>query len=208
MKKHWTQLKFVSPIAMLIFILLVNIDLLAQPTQKNNGLNLKEEVLTQIEKKVNNLIQTELQNLQKTENSQSVLTKSSIIKNVPVRAAVSESDSLILVNFYNATDGENWTNNTNWLTGPVSTWYGITIESDFVTEIRLKDNNLSGEIPTDLGQLISLEYLALDTNQLTGPIPTELGNLTELEYLYLNGNQLTGTIPVELFQLTTSTYCI
>ena len=32
-------------------------------------------------------------------------------------------------------------------------------------------------------------------NQLTGEIPPEIGNLTNLEGLYLNSNNLTGSIP-------------
>ena len=40
------------------------------------------------------------------------------------RAQGIEQDSLALVAFYNATNGAMWTNNTNWLTGPLSTWFG------------------------------------------------------------------------------------
>jgi hypothetical protein len=41
------------------------------------------------------------------------------------RAQVASADSLALVALYNATNGPNWSNNTNWLTGPVSTRAGI-----------------------------------------------------------------------------------
>ena len=43
-----------------------------------------------------------------------------------------------------------------------------------------------------------MRELHLDHNQLSGPIPTELGNLSMLEGLYLSGNQLTGCIPETL----------
>ena len=43
--------------------------------------------------------------------------------------------------------------------------------------------------------LANLVVLSLSRNQLTGAIPTELGNLANLERLYLSGNQLTGVIP-------------
>ncbi len=36
-------------------------------------------------------------------------------------------NSLALVDFYNATDGPSWTNNTNWLSGSITTWQGVTI---------------------------------------------------------------------------------
>ena len=37
--------------------------------------------------------------------------------------------------------------------------------------------------------------LDLPNNQLTGAIPPEIGNLTNLEWLVLGENQLTGEIP-------------
>ena len=40
-----------------------------------------------------------------------------------------------------------------------------------------------------------LRILQLSNNQLTGSIPPELGNLTGLCWLMLDGNNLTGTIP-------------
>ena len=39
-------------------------------------------------------------------------------------------------------------------------------------------------------------FLLLGGNQLTGEIPPELGNLTQLQNLDLRQNQLTGEIPV------------
>jgi len=62
-------------------------------------------------------------------------------------------------------------------------------------------NPLGGRIPTELGQLTNLEYLALSWNELSGPIPAELGRLTKLAELWLDANQLSGTIPSELGQL-------
>ena len=47
-----------------------------------------------------------------------------------------------------------------------------------------------------MGNLANLERLS--ENQLTGEIPTELGNLANLERLYLSENQLTGCIPYGL----------
>ena len=45
-------------------------------------------------------------------------------------AQVTTQDSLALVALYNSTGGPNWTNNTNWLNGPVSTWPGVTVPVD------------------------------------------------------------------------------
>jgi hypothetical protein len=46
--------------------------------------------------------------------------------------------------------------------------------------LLLDDNDLSGNVPTELGKLKSLEHLHLDLNEkLTGEIPPEICNLTE-----------------------------
>ena len=65
----------------------------------------------------------------------------------------------------------------------------------------LDHNQLTGEIPAELGQLGQLYSLGLNDNQLTGEIPTELVRLSALLGLNLQHNQLTGEIPVELGQM-------
>ena len=119
-------------------------------------------------------------------------------------AGDSDTDRAALVALYNATGGANWGNNGNWLSNaPMGEWHGVTTDSDGrVTHLHLYSNQLTGEIPAELGSLPSLEVLDLRTNQLTGEIPAELGDLTNLEGLDLYGNQLTGAIPAELGNLT------
>ena len=63
-------------------------------------------------------------------------------------------------------------------------------------------NQLSGEIPPELGNLTNLELLGLGYNDLTGQIPSELSNLSRLKWLSFGGNQLSGEIPAELGSLT------
>ena len=118
----------------------------------------------------------------------------------------SRTDRASLTALYNATNGPNWTDNTNWLTdAPLSEWAGVNLffGGDCVTGLWLVSNQLSGEIPAELGNLTTLERLGLADNQLSGEIPAELGNLTTLEVLWLNVNQLSGEIPAELGNLTT-----
>lgn len=52
-----------------------------------------------------------------------------------------------LAKFYNETNGDQWKNNTNWLSSkPVSEWYGIMTDADGnITGIDLSDNNLVGD---------------------------------------------------------------
>ncbi len=115
---------------------------------------------------------------------------------------VLEQDSLALVALYDSTDGTNWTNKDNWLTGPVADWYGIDVENERVTSIKLHGNNLTGTLPSEIGDLDTLTYLDLSLNQLSGPIPEEIGNLIYLNNLYLNCNQFGDSIPAGIQNLT------
>ncbi len=120
-----------------------------------------------------------------------------------VARTVPEADREALVALYNATDGDNWTDKTNWLTdNDLSTWFGVTVSNGRVTSLDLRENNLTGEIPPQLGSLTSLDSLRLDHNALSGPIPPELGNLTKMKRLILFSNQLSGTVPPELAKLS------
>ncbi len=125
----------------------------------------------------------------------------------PGTASSDASDRAALVALYNATDGLNWLNNTSWLTDtPIGKWHGVTTDDGGrVTELDLRDNRLSGKIPSELGNLINLTWLSLSQNQLSGEIPTELGSLTSLTTLSLYKNQLSGEIPSELGNLTNLT---
>ncbi|KAM0917443.1 hypothetical protein ACQ4PT_009514 [Festuca glaucescens] len=64
--------------------------------------------------------------------------------------------------------------------------------------LHLHRNQLSGQIPLELGDLVNLEDLRLSYNTLTGSIPIHLGNLTNLSILYLGQNHLRGKVPREL----------
>jgi Leucine-rich repeat (LRR) protein len=112
------------------------------------------------------------------------------------------NDSLSLVALYSSTNGENWLSHTNWLTGRLNTWQGITMENGRVTGIYLADNNLSGYITPEIGNLTSLRSLDLHSNLMTGAIPEEIGSLSNLHMLNIGGNQLTGSIPGEIGNLT------
>ncbi|GAA0172591.1 transmembrane signal receptor [Lithospermum erythrorhizon] len=67
--------------------------------------------------------------------------------------------------------------------------------------LELFGNHISGQIPSELGNLTKLISLDLYKNQLTGPIPTSLGHLRSLQFLRLNSNKLTGKVPVVLFKM-------
>ena len=67
------------------------------------------------------------------------------------------------------------------------------------------EDNLSGILPSSLGNLSNLERLELVFNKLSGPIPSTLGNLSSLKLLYLNNNMLSGQIPSSLGNLSALT---
>lgn len=111
-------------------------------------------------------------------------------------AQVTEQDSLALVAFYNSTSGPNWNNNSNWLTGTVSTWYGVTVEEDRVVQLDLDHNNLQGTIPPQIGNLSNLKMLLIGYEDgMTGSIPEEIGNLQLLIGLGIGNCSLSGAIP-------------
>ena len=114
-----------------------------------------------------------------------------------------ETDLQVLVTLYDATNGQYWQDNKNWMSGlPIGEWKGvITDDNGRVTSLYLGKNNLRGEIPPELGNLANLEDLRLRENQLSGDIPPELGNLENLTVLLLYLNKLSGDIPPELGNL-------
>ena len=120
------------------------------------------------------------------------------------------TDRDVLIALYDATNGDNWTNNTNWCTNaPLSEWYGVTLDysQERVQYIHLFYNNLVGSIPEEIGNLTELYTLDLSGNTLTGEIPSSIGNMHILGYLYLNNNQLTGSIPQEIGNLSDLRAC-
>jgi len=112
-----------------------------------------------------------------------------------------EKEALIVL--YKATNGSEW--KVSWdLEASPETWYGVEIQDGHVVKLFLHYNQLSGQIPPELGNLENLQVLSLDSNQLSGPIPPEIWSLRNLKDLYLNNNNLRGTISEEITNLRLS----
>ena len=117
---------------------------------------------------------------------------------------VNPSDREALMALYKATNGDNWTNKTNWCSDkPLDEWYGVyTNNNDRVLIIDLSSNNLSGVLPDEIGNLQELESFNVSGNNIGGSIPESIGNLLKLKDFSAEYNKLEGTIPESIERLT------
>ena len=117
-------------------------------------------------------------------------------------------DRALLTTFYDATGGQNWRDNTRWGSpdAPLSLWYGVAADAAHVAGrvmgLTLARNNLSGPLPSTLGDLSALQILSLSDNDFSGAIPSTLGRLSNLLSLDLGANNLSGAIPSTLGDLS------
>jgi len=81
------------------------------------------------------------------------------------------------------------------------TLWGEVYSVEDTDSLDLSNNQLTGSIPPEIGNLTNLTWLWLNDNQLTGSIPPEIENLTNLDWLDLSNNQLTGEIPESICDL-------
>ncbi|KAI3809198.1 hypothetical protein L1987_25168 [Smallanthus sonchifolius] len=88
----------------------------------------------------------------------------------------------------------------NKLTGSINGAFtsSINISHQNLQVIDISHNELSGEIPSDIGRFSSLRFLNMSTNSLTGEIPNTVGKLKALDSLDLSVNWLNGSIPVQI----------
>ncbi len=122
------------------------------------------------------------------------------ILNKSLKAQVLAADSLALVDLYNATDGPNWNNNSNWLSGAVPTWFGITIVGNRVSQINLSNNNLSGDIPASINDLTALSQIVVSSNNISSI--ASMSNLTSLGRFVCDDNELTALPEINSSLLT------
>ena len=115
--------------------------------------------------------------------------------------ALSIATVTALAALYVATDGDNWTDNANWMSDhPMDQWYGVTTNAEGrVTGLALGDNGLTGSIPRHLANISTLQHLDLSCNSLSGAIPVGLTSLPYLRSLDLSSNQLSGKLPGLIF---------
>ncbi|XVE89471.1 hypothetical protein DITRI_Ditri19aG0203800 [Diplodiscus trichospermus] len=71
-------------------------------------------------------------------------------------------------------------------------------ENPNLAHMDISENNITGQIPSSLGNCRNLTSINLSMNQLTGFIPSELGNLADLQLLNISHNFLEGSLPSQL----------
>lgn len=112
-----------------------------------------------------------------------------------------ETDSLALVDFYNATGAAAWTKDTNWLTGAIGTWQGVTETGGSITALTLDNANIAGAMNAEVADILSLQSLNVAGNNLTAvpdfsslPMTTlDLSN-NKLDFASLEGNATLGAV--------------
>lgn len=148
----------------------------------------------------------------------------SIIYTVEQSGNTQYTEREALIALYNATGGDNWTNNTNWCSDkPLSEWYGVRVLNGSVVSLDLFDNNMVGEIPAEIKYLKQLSSITLDSNGITNipdeiaelplyklsvywnnisKLPEDIGALKNVRILYLGYNPLNCEIPESIGTLT------
>ncbi len=101
-----------------------------------------------------------------------------------------ELDSAALAYVFNQLDGATWNNATNWLSGPLDTWYGVDVVNTRVDSVQLSGNGLAGELPLEMGYVLNLKKLDLSNNFLVDTIDAELAQLSLLQELDLHNNRI------------------
>ena len=131
----------------------------------------------------------------------------------------------LLMEFYNAMDGRNWTHNDNWGTDePLYKWYGVVWDMEngldglFIRQMGLKggipacigelsglkqftldfEPGVTGTLPQSFSKLVNLEYFFIQRTSMTS-MPDVFADMTKLETVVINGNeQMTGPLPESL----------
>ncbi|KAG8363629.1 hypothetical protein BUALT_Bualt19G0042300 [Buddleja alternifolia] len=87
----------------------------------------------------------------------------------------------------------------NQLTGQIPSGIG---NMSLLSVMDLSRNNLTGIIPPSLGKCSFLKVLDLANNSLSGEIPTSIDQLNQLKSLHLNDNLISGNLPASLKNLS------
>lgn len=75
-----------------------------------------------------------------------------------------------------------------------------------LVNLSLLGNSISGQIPSWIGNITTLQTIALEANQFTGSLPKELGYLRNLQKMQFSANAFTGELPDTFANLSNLEY--
>ena len=116
-------------------------------------------------------------------------------------STITDRDALLALKAHITHDPTNFLAK-NWNTStPVCNWTGVAcdVHSHRVTVLNISSLNLTGTIPSQLGNLSSLQSLNLSCNRLSGSIPSAIFTIYTLKYVSFRENQLSGAFPSFIF---------
>ena len=138
----------------------------------------------------------------------------------PSRSSIPPDSLSALQDLHTATNGQAWVyplgdigwNFSQSNADPCSeNWSGVVCDHPInmcmassceVTGLSLSNYALSGQLPSSLVQLTSLNLFNVEKNALTGSVPWNyFYTLTSLSYLYLNENDFQGSLPNDINKL-------
>ncbi|KAK4751185.1 hypothetical protein SAY87_004667 [Trapa incisa] len=67
-----------------------------------------------------------------------------------------------------------------------------------LVKLSLANNSITGQVPSNIGDIAQLQFLDLSNNLFFGQLPNGIGNLKSLKKLDLSGNNFSGPIPGSL----------
>ncbi|XP_077217600.1 LRR receptor-like serine/threonine-protein kinase EFR isoform X1 [Tasmannia lanceolata] len=71
-----------------------------------------------------------------------------------------------------------------------------------LSTLSMGENQIVGNIPSEIGNLFNLQALGLEFNYITGTIPDSIGKLWRLQQFNLSSNMLSGQIPSSIGNIT------
>ena len=116
-----------------------------------------------------------------------------------------------LATLYFATNGDQWTDATHWLSYEhhECEWFSTATRASACSNngtlrtLQLSQNALSGQVPPEIGLIAGLMSVDLSDNSLEGAIPSTIGMLSNsLEGMQLSWNAFRNSIPSDVGRLT------
>lgn len=94
---------------------------------------------------------------------------------------LAEEQKQALIDFYNATNGNNWYRKDNWLSDkPIGEWFGVnngdgSQQGDYVFKLDLSGNAMTGVLPESFACIMDhAQTIILHDNNLSGVIPQSI----------------------------------